>query len=120
MKFRPVNEVQSFLMKRRNEMRLHPTPAEAALASRLTQEGIRHVFQSIKFSRGVYRIFDFFIPKHRLVIEVDGEYHRRSYDTQRDAEVKKANRRLKILRFTNREVLGQLDAVIQSIKEVLK
>lgn len=113
---RTREEVQSFLMKRKNEMEANPTPSEARLKSALEALGIRHVFQSIKFSKGVYRIFDFYIPKKRIAIEVDGGYHDSDYDSRRDRQVIKNRRRITILRFSNRQVDEELDQVLAQIQ----
>ena len=67
-------------------------------------------------------IVDFYCPKAKLVIEIDGGQH---YD---DKEIKKDNvrddymreRRLTVLRFSDREVFENLNGVIDRINENLK
>jgi very-short-patch-repair endonuclease len=62
-------------------------------------------------------IVDFFAPKAKLVVEVDGSQHgevdNRRRDEQRDEYL--ANRGIKVLRFNSREVLSATDSVVNSI-----
>ena len=81
--------------------------------------------QGYKFYRhkiiGNY-IVDFYCPKAKLVIEIDGGQH---YD---DKEIKKDNvrddymreQRLTVFRFSDREVFENLNGVIDRINENLK
>ena len=64
-------------------------------------------------------IVDFYCHKAKLVIEIDGEIHiqQREYDLGREYELKKFD--LKIIRFTNDEVLSNIDKVINRIKKHL-
>jgi very-short-patch-repair endonuclease len=62
-------------------------------------------------------IVDFFAPKAKLVVEVDGSQHtvedHRSRDKHRDEYL--ASRGIKVLRFNSREVLNRTDSVVNSI-----
>jgi very-short-patch-repair endonuclease len=62
-------------------------------------------------------IVDFYCPKSKLVIEVDGSQHYstegREKDKQRDNYMKRAG--VTVLRFSDREVLEQLDVVLEKI-----
>jgi len=66
-------------------------------------------------------IVDFYAPKARLVIEVDGSQHReamhREKDRKRDADLSKMG--LTTLRFNSREVLTRTDAVVEKIAEAV-
>jgi very-short-patch-repair endonuclease len=64
-------------------------------------------------------IVDFYCHKAGLVIEVDGPIHarRKLEDAERTAVL--STRNLRILRFTNREVMNNLDYVLQTIREAL-
>lgn len=59
-------------------------------------------------------IVDFFCPKRNLIIEIDGGQHYESFgkiaDKIRDEYFK--NRGFKVLRFTNREILKNLEGVM--------
>jgi very-short-patch-repair endonuclease len=84
--------------------------------------------QSFPTLRSVWRTFyrqeplgeyivDFYAPKARLVVEVDGSQHfepaQASYDGGRSRYLSALG--LQIVRFTNFEVLTDLDAVIEEI-----
>jgi very-short-patch-repair endonuclease len=60
-------------------------------------------------------IADFYCVEAKLVIEVDGDSHgeRREYDERRTQEIAKDGAR--VMRFTNSEVSGSLDAVLEAI-----
>src|SRR5262245_29720955 len=66
-------------------------------------------------------IVDFYAPKAHLVVEVDGGQHfaseRRSADAERSAML--LGMGLRVLRFTNVEVLKETDAVVEKIFRVL-
>lgn len=116
---RTTSDIQSFLKKEANRMKKNPTPAEEEMKKCLENAKIRFQFQSIKFSKGTYRIFDFYIPKHRLVIEVDGEYHNPTYDEKRDKQVHQHHHSLTILRFSNKEVLQHSEMCLKQIQQNL-
>ncbi|HEX7844621.1 MAG TPA: AMP-binding protein [Chitinophagaceae bacterium] len=67
-------------------------------------------------------ITDFVCLKKKLVIEVDGGYHtlkeQQEYDEMRSAFL--GENGFKVIRFTNEEVRGNVNSVIQKIKEVLE
>ncbi len=74
-----------------------------------------------KFRRqfGVRRyILDFYCPELRLAIEVDGPSHEsdeaRRYDEKRQAEIERLG--IRFLRFTNDEVLGNVQTVVGAIE----
>ena len=58
-------------------------------------------------------VLDFFCPKGRLVIEVDGDSHERTKDEKRDVWL--AARGLRVMRFSNHEVFHELDDVLATI-----
>ena len=64
-------------------------------------------------------VVDFYAPSVRLVIEVDGAQHfetaGREQDAYRDESLAQLD--LKILRFDNRQVLCELQSVLQKIFE---
>jgi very-short-patch-repair endonuclease len=64
---------------------------------------------------------DFVSLAKRLVIEIDGGYHLEGEQPQRDAErtFELSEQGFKVLRFTNEEVLGDIDKVLDTItKEI--
>jgi len=74
----------------------------------------------VKFPRqhgiGQY-IVDFYCPDKKLVIEIDGDSHYSDlgfqYDAKRDALMVELG--LRVLRFTNQEVMRNLDGVVEVI-----
>ena len=100
----------------RRKLRNNPTRAEQMLWSRLQNRKLN----GWKFRRqaGIGRyIADFYCPSLRLVIEVDGDIHDqkgvREYDGLRSSFIENAG--LRVLRFSNTEVLTNIDAVLKSI-----
>ena len=66
-------------------------------------------------------IVDFYCPKAKLVIELDGSQHleeeHRAADAERDAAL--AGLGLRVLRFDNRQVLTEIEAVMVVIDAVV-
>ncbi|MFN8210008.1 MAG: DUF559 domain-containing protein [Bacteroidales bacterium] len=64
-------------------------------------------------------IADFYCHSAKLVIEIDGEIHnfQRQYDIGRTAEMNKYD--ILVIRFTDEEVLLDIDRVIDEIKQVV-
>jgi very-short-patch-repair endonuclease len=66
-------------------------------------------------------IVDFICVEFGLAIEVDGEYHdsdkQRMLDEQRTVELNKLN--IKVIRFTNHEVIHQTNLVLNKIEQLL-
>jgi very-short-patch-repair endonuclease len=96
------------------------TEAEKFLWSFLRQRKL----QGFKFRRQhpiSYFIVDFYCPERNLVIELDGDYHKerdqRKYDEGRTFELQEFN--LKVIRFTNVEVLSKPEFVLNEIVKQL-
>ncbi|NSW79469.1 MAG: endonuclease domain-containing protein [Chthonomonadetes bacterium] len=58
-------------------------------------------------------IVDFYCHTLRLAVEVDGEIHDASYDADRDRLL--AEYGISVLRFTNRQVFGDIEGVLSAI-----
>ncbi len=107
---------ESRLKERARQLRKNMTDAERRLWSKIRRKQI----QGVQFYRqrpiGPY-IVDFYAPAARLVIEVDGGQHFRErgrvYDQQRDRYLRSLG--LHVLRFTNEEVLRNLEGVVKAI-----
>jgi cyclase len=108
------------LFKFAKNNRKNPTETEALLWSFLNknqQNGCRFKRQHpIKFF-----IADFYCHNAKLVIEVDGGYHdvpeQYQYDRERDNELSELG--LKILHFTNDQVIYDIDNVLKIINSHL-
>ena len=100
------------------ELRKHMTNAEVRLWSRIR---LRQLYGYQFYRQRIIDnyIVDFFCPRAKLVIEVDGGQHYSSEialaDKRRDDCLR--NKGLKVLRFTDTDVLANTDAVIDSILE---
>ena len=66
-------------------------------------------------------VVDFYAPAVALVVEVDGAHHFEAAQAGRDAmrSVYLEQQGLQVLRFTDLEVLQQLDVVVQAIFEAV-
>jgi very-short-patch-repair endonuclease/predicted N-acetyltransferase YhbS len=103
-------EMKTLARKLRREM----TPAEARLWDKLRMNRLQGLhFRRQQVIDGF--IADFYCHETRLIIEVDGEIHagQEEYDRERDAII--ATRNLRILRFVNARVIGDMDSVLSEI-----
>lgn len=100
------------------ELRNKPTETESFLWNYINKNQIT----GVRFKRQhpiLYFIADFYCHKAKLIIEVDGGYHQLpeqyEYDMNRDNELNDLG--IKVLRFTNNEVLFQTEKVLQTIEK---
>ncbi len=106
--------------EKRKNLRKNQTEAELALWKEL--RGKR--FMGRKFFRqygiGEY-IADFYCPQHKLVIEIDGGQHHsgegEEYDKSREDFM--SSLAVKTIRFSNRDVLQNMDSVLSQIEREL-
>jgi cyclase len=108
------------LFKFARNLRDNETDAEKLLWTRISKKQIH----GLHFRRQhpiVYFIADFYSHSAKLVIEVDGGIHldraQYRYDRERDHELSKFG--LRVLRFTNDEVVNDLDSVIARIRNAV-
>ena len=99
--------------------RINPTDAEIIL-----WQNLRDRMLGTKFFRQYIiadYIVDFVSLQANLIIEVDGAYHsemeQQVYDEGRTKRLESLG--FKVLRFSNEEVLNQIDNVINSLKTTL-
>lgn len=102
------------------QLRLHETEAEKLLWSRLCNKQL-----GVKFRRQhpIYNyVVDFYCHSGRLVIEVDGLVH-----STREAELNDKVRtqaftefNIEVMRFTNDEVLFEMETVLHKVRLHLK
>ncbi len=66
-------------------------------------------------------VADFYCPECNLIVEVDGDYHnsfeQKQYDEGRTFELSEF--KIKIIRFTNQEVMEHIDFVLNEIRKHL-
>jgi len=100
-------------------LRRKPTEAERCLWKRLRLRHLGFIFHRQKPIGGY--IADFYCPEAKLVIEVDGGYHTNTAtnanDKVRDETMHSIG--LRVLRFSNTEVLQNTDKVIEAINKIL-
>ena len=100
-------------------LRSNLTQTETILWNRLRKKQL-----GVKFRRqhpiGFF-IVDFYCHEKKLVIEIDGEYHLRSSqiinDEDRDLELQ--NLGLNVIRFTDHQVLNEIDRVLDEISNYI-
>lgn len=102
-------------------LRTNLTDAEQMLWHHIRRKQI----QGVQFYRQkplLAFIVDFYCPSAKLVIELDGSQHfeeeHKAKDQARDAAL--AGLGLRVLRFDNRQVLLETDAVLSVIDEIVK
>jgi len=102
-------------------LRKEMTLSERTLWSRLRRKQLRGVQFYRQRPIGSY-IMDFYAPKSKLVVEVDGLHHlgstHRQNDAERDSYLESAG--LQVLRFNNIQILQELDAVVDVILRTLR
>ncbi|GAA4280594.1 leucine--tRNA ligase [Gaetbulibacter aestuarii] len=107
----------AILLEKAKAMRANPTEAEAALWSQLRNKNLESKFRQ-QHLIGDF-IVDFVCLRKRLIIEVDGKIH----DSQKEADAQRTeileNDGFKVIRFTNEEVLGNIEGVLKSIEHEL-
>ena len=107
-----------YLRDARKELRRAITPEEEIVWHKLWHNNLGYKFRR-QHSIGNF-IADFFCPVKRLVIELDGEIHEGQieYDDGREAEIEKYD--IKVIRFTNGEVINDIYSVVNKIKTIIK
>ncbi len=106
------------LLERAKSLRTGQTDAEVRLWFHLRA----HRFMGMKFKRqkpvGSY-IVDFICFNPKLIVEIDGGQHAEQveYDRRRDDFLHSEG--FTVLRFWNNQILGEIDAVLESIREAI-
>jgi len=107
------------IFARAKDLRNNMTQAEMVLWGYLKTSPLGYKFRR-QHPLGIY-IADFFCYRLKLVIEVDGPVHQqedvKKHDEERQKLIEADN--LKILRFTNYEVMQHLETVINKIQMLL-
>ncbi|RXG22031.1 leucine--tRNA ligase [Leeuwenhoekiella aequorea] len=107
-------ELISVLLERAQEMRDKPTKAEALLWSKL--RGKKTGFKFRQQHPIDQYIVDFVCLSAQLIVEVDGDVHQ--YQMDKDAErqlLLEQKKGYKVLRFSNDEVLNNVEKVVETI-----
>lgn len=103
------------------DLRKRQTPAENILWEALRKKKLDGYKIRRQHPIGRY-IADFYCPKARLVIEVDGSIHEleniKEYDLTRQQELE--SRQIKVIRFDNDDIYNNLEEVVVYIEDILK
>ena len=106
----------------RRQLRSNSTPAERALWQILRKKQVEGLVFRRQYSIANY-ILDFYCPALHLAIELDGDYHNHGaaidYDYHRN-EYLQQNHGIKTLRFENKIVFEDPEAIIHSIQQELE
>ncbi len=102
------------MKKRRKKLRKESPQAEALLWAQLRNKRLYGYKFRRQYSVGNY-IVDFYCPKLKLAIEVDGPSHigREEYDYQRQKYIEQFG--IRFLRFRNEDVYENMRGVIERI-----
>lgn len=106
------------LVERAKELRKNMTPAEKLLWNHYLRKFRYRVLRQRPIDNF---IVDFYCAELRLVIEIDGDSHftndGKIYDLERTAKLEGYG--LKVIRFTNNEVLNYIEGVCQQIEKAI-
>lgn len=107
------------VQQRARELRKEMTPAEMRLWQALRGNALDGAYFRRQHAVGPY-ILDFYCAKSKLAIEIDGDSHleQGQYDAERTRWLE-SEKGMRVLRFSNQDVLCDLDGVIQTIRIVL-
>ena len=109
-----------YLKDKSRLLRCHTTDSEEHLWTRLRRKQLLGIQFYRQKPLGNY-IVDFYAPKVKLVVEVDGSQHlKEEYlqkDENRDAFL--ADLGIYVIRFNSREVLVETDAVVEAIHQAV-
>jgi very-short-patch-repair endonuclease len=109
------------LRERRRELRNNQTPAEKILWSKISKNQISGLRFLRQYSIGSY-ILDFYCPKIRLGIELDGNIHKEKeskiYDKDREKYLGSLD--INVIRFWNDNVLKNTENVLDKLHNKIK
>ena len=109
------------IFKLAKELRKAETEAEKILWSKLNRNQILNLQFRRQHPINIF-IADFYCPKIKLVIELDGSIHElpeyQSHDIGRTEVLNDFG--ITVIRFTNEQIVEQIDSTIESIKTVSK
>jgi very-short-patch-repair endonuclease len=108
---------RNYLKKNRCRLRNNLTPAEATLWKSLKNKQVEGRRFRRQFSVGNY-ILDFYCPKEKLAVELDGQDHFTYWGSMRDDErTEFLNKQgIRVIRFENVEVFESMEYVLEEIR----
>ncbi len=112
----PTKKGNPKLLSLKRQLRSNQTTAEQKLWTKLRQNQIQGLKLRRQHGIGPY-IVDFFCPEKRLVIEIDGDTHATEAQQTKDHTREEYLRSLglQVVRYTNDEVLNNLDGILEDL-----
>jgi very-short-patch-repair endonuclease len=105
---------------KRKALRSNASNAEQRLWQHLSAKQLGAKFRR-QYSVDAY-VLDFYAPRSKLAIEVDGDSHFTAdavqYDEERTAYIKQFG--IEVLRFTNLEIFENIEGVLDNIEAAVK
>ena len=105
---------------KRQSLRNNMPPAEQLVWARLKGKQIENCKFRRQYSVGAF-VIDFYTVEIKLAIEIDGDSHftdgAEVADRERQSFIESSG--IRFLRFTNRQVYEELDAVIEAISQMI-
>lgn len=114
----PKRAIRDVLVGRARELRKEMTLAERRLWGILRGKGL-----GVKFRKQhpIDRfIADFYCPVARLIVEVDGATHEDTAEQDATRTVVLEELGLRVVRYTNGEVMGNLEGVVADLRHVIE
>jgi len=120
MKNRIYNRIET--KAKRRDLRKNMTQAESVLWRKIKGKQLFGTKFRRQFAIGKY-IVDFYCPRYKLVIEVDGDSHywneeAKEYDRRRQTYIESYG--IRFLRFTNVEIYQNIDGVLLAIEKEIE
>jgi very-short-patch-repair endonuclease len=112
-------EIWKILKGYAREMRNTPTPSE----NHLWQYIRNNQRMNTKFRRQhaiECFIVDFYASDIKLIIEVDGEVHKKIYNEDKNRQIVLETMGYKVIRFNNDEVVNKTNSVLKDIDNAIK
>ena len=100
-----IEDKQRNNFKYRKTLMSNPTREELIVKKWLDDVGIYYKFQK-GFLKPFHRIVDFYIPKKKIIIEIDGGYHNDIYFKDRRKDLTWKSLGFKTIRILNNEVVN--------------
>jgi very-short-patch-repair endonuclease len=100
------------------QLRTQPTPAEKQLWQYLRGNQLQGAKFRRQHSIGPY-IVDFYCHSARLVIKIDGPVHQYTHEEDAIRQTFLEECGLHVFRFTNNQVLSNIQSVLDQIEEIL-
>lgn len=107
------------LKLRRQELRNNQTGSEKLLWKYISKNKILGLRFLRQYSAGPY-ILDFYCPKIRLGVELDGKIHERNRLYDKDREKYLDGLDIKIIRFQNDDVFKNIKSVLNDLQNKIK